>query len=437
MDACEATRRALQHPTYPTRDHGVRIRCTHRPKPALTLPTRRWQCRPHMTSPAQPVANTSTGPVVPVLLVGPQGGVRRHVFDVLRHMFAVTEVDRVEDARALILQHMKTEKVPPAVSVVMCGSLAQGLAQLAVLRPHSLETDGPVLLMVDAPDPVKGLEGLPEDVIRGRWERADLLLRVQNLCRLASARMELAAARTAVAEQRLASEKLRRALETERVALNSMARYLSPVVLTHIQDGRAFLPPTRQDLAVLFSDIRGFTDASGFSTPEELVELLGEYLSEVNSIITQHGGNLDKFMGDGILAYFMPSPNESAPHPARAVAAALRVLHRLEELKVNWFERGFLPVGVGVGISTGQAIMGTIGVGERLDHTVIGPTVNLAARLQALARGGEIVVDQPTRAACGRGLRTRDSRQAMVKGFEAAVLVHVVTGMDGVGQTEP
>jgi class 3 adenylate cyclase/CheY-like chemotaxis protein len=364
-----------------------------------------------------------------VLVVGASANVRSLVQDVLSQAFPVNGMDTAEQVRELLEHAPSTEPAP--VVVLLAANLSRGLELLRVLRPHRADADTPVLLMTEENEPLpRNGEALPDAVIRGRWERQDLLLRVRSLAALCLARHQAAENTHELLEARLAADRLKRAFETERATLRQVSKYVSPAVMDQLQNGGLLAPPSRQQVTVLFSDIRGFTDASAFATPEDLMDLLNDYLPEVNRIITAQGGNLDKFMGDGILAYFRASA--TVPDTAvRAVKSALRLLERLEELKVTWFERGFLPVGVGVGVTTGGAIMGTIGTGDRLDHTIIGPTVNLAARLQGLARGGEVVIDDATLKDVKHLVRVRDGKRVNVKGFEDPVAVYTVTSLEG------
>ena len=359
-----------------------------------------------------------------VLVVGGPPLVRHHVMETLQAgTCVVTGVDEPQQAAALLADAIHGEGALP-VLVVPCTTLAEGVGRLAVVRKE--HTGAPALVLVENVEPLpKALDGLPEMVVRGRFEKADVAHRVLTLWALSNARAQAARATHEALEARLTMDRLKRALETERTTVKHVTRYVSGAVLEQLASGTLTMPPTRKQLSVLFSDIRGFTDASGFSSPEDLVDLLNDYLPEVNRVVTAHGGNLDKFMGDGILAYFVQTPLQP-DHSLRAVQAAFRLLERVEELKVSWFERGFLPVGVGVGVTSGGAVMGTIGTGERLDHTIIGPTVNLAARLQGLARGGEVAMDEPTYEAVRPLVGARLGQQVNVKGFEAPITVYTV-----------
>lgn len=140
-------------------------------------------------------------------------------------------------------------------------------------------------------------------------------------------------------------------------------------------------------ITVLFTDVRGYTTFSEKHTPEEVVSRLNEFLSEMTNVIIQYDGTLDKFLGDGILA-FWGAPIEQEDHPQLAVRCAIAMLKQMETLKARWLSEGKEPLECGMGINTGEAIVGNIGVeGKKIDYTAIGDTVNLAHRLQTQSRG--------------------------------------------------
>lgn len=147
----------------------------------------------------------------------------------------------------------------------------------------------------------------------------------------------------------------------------------------------------RRVVTVLFSDIRDFTPLAESLPPEEVVALLNEYFSVMADLVFAHGGTLDKFLGDGLLAVWgapMPLPDASR----RAVDAARAMRGAVEELNRAWAERGRPPLGVGYGLARGEAFAGRIGSEHRLDYTVIGDVVNVASRLCQAARAGEILL---------------------------------------------
>ncbi|NPV92964.1 MAG: adenylate/guanylate cyclase domain-containing protein [Firmicutes bacterium] len=165
------------------------------------------------------------------------------------------------------------------------------------------------------------------------------------------------------------------------------SRYVSPAVVEQLtgQPELVALGGRRQDATVLFSDIRGFTSYSEAREPEEVVRRLNEYLTAMTATIFRHGGMIDKYMGDGIMAVF-GVPMRQGDHAARAIRAAMEMKARLEELNQRWQELGEPLFKVGIGLSSGPVVAGNIGSIERMDYTVIGEDVNLASRLESLTK---------------------------------------------------
>lgn len=142
----------------------------------------------------------------------------------------------------------------------------------------------------------------------------------------------------------------------------------------------------RREITVLFSDVRGFTSFSERYSPEEVVTILNEYLGEMTDIVFKWEGTLDKFIGDAILA-FWGAPLQQENHAELAVRCALDMVKRLDELQQRWKQEGRPLLDCGVGINTGEVIVGNIGAeGKKMDYTIIGDHVNLGSRVEALTR---------------------------------------------------
>lgn len=188
-------------------------------------------------------------------------------------------------------------------------------------------------------------------------------------------------------------------------AVTLFGRFLNPNVVRQIvEQGEtvASLSGQTRDITVLFSDIRGFTTLSESRPPQEVVTLLNRYFERQVDVVFRHGGTLDKFIGDCIMA-FWGAPLDDPQHAPRAVAAALEMQNVLlefrQELAAEGSEVGDFDVGIGV--HSGQAVVGFIGAQRKLDYTAIGDTVNLASRVEGLTKGiARVLVTEDTMRAC-------------------------------------
>lgn len=176
--------------------------------------------------------------------------------------------------------------------------------------------------------------------------------------------------------------------------------YVSPKIVEVLINNpeKAKLGGVRKDVTVLFADIIGFTTLSERKSPEEVVDLLNEYFNEMTNIIFKWDGTLDKFVGDEIMA-FWGAPVDQPNHAELAVRCALNMAHSLSKMQEKWMREGKEVLDCGIGINTGEVIIGNIGAtGKKMDYTVIGDHVNLAARVEKLTReyNAKIIVTEFT-----------------------------------------
>jgi class 3 adenylate cyclase len=203
-----------------------------------------------------------------------------------------------------------------------------------------------------------------------------------------------------------------------------LRRYVSPKVADAIigEGSPLTLAPTRRNLSILVSDIRGFTEMSERMEPEELVDALNQYFGAMTDVVFSHGGTLDKYLGDGILAFF-GEPIPFADHAERAVATAFEMQAELVRLRDMWMTRYGEELGIGIGISTGYVTVGNIGSADRIDYTVIGNHVNLASRLSTGAHSGQVLVTERTLAAVRDLVDATEVPSLTLKGVQRPVHV--------------
>jgi adenylate cyclase len=212
-----------------------------------------------------------------------------------------------------------------------------------------------------------------------------------------------------------------------------LSQFFSPTVLREIVRHRAdaALGSSRRPLTVLFSDIRGFTSISERVEPEVVVEMLREYLTEMTEVVFRHGGTVDKYIGDCIMALYNV-PFEDPDHAANAIRTALELQERTLAVAARWEAKLGVQIRNGVGINTGDAVVGTMGSRQRLEYTAIGDTVNLASRLEALTKeyGAGVVISESTQDAVRGRFLTRQLGVVAVRGKTVPVKIYSVLPHD-------
>jgi class 3 adenylate cyclase/DNA-binding response OmpR family regulator len=217
--------------------------------------------------------------------------------------------------------------------------------------------------------------------------------------------------------------------EREKQSIRSVfEHYVTPAVVNQLLSdlGSVTLGGARQPLAVLFADVRGFTSLAEQMQPEILFDALNYHLSLGAQAILDYEGTLDKFMGDAIMAFFN-APLSQPDYALRAVAAAVEVQRRLNARTETMPLR--LHFQLGIGIACGEAIVGNIGTTQLMNYTAIGKAVNLARRLQEVAKGGQILIDENTYQATERHILAQTLGTIEMKGFSVPVEVYEVLGL--------
>jgi len=202
---------------------------------------------------------------------------------------------------------------------------------------------------------------------------------------------------------------------------NRLAKYLSPQIYNSIfsETEDASKTHARKNLTIFFSDIVQFTDLSDTMEPERLATVINSYLSEMTNIAIECGGTIDKFIGDAILVFFGdPETQGDAEDALLCVEMAVRMQERVEQLQSFWKKNGVANgLRVRMGIATGYCTVGNFGSDQRLDYTVLGSPVNLAARLQGLADPKKIVLDQNTLSLVEAHVKVEAKGEFIPRGF--------------------
>lgn len=204
-------------------------------------------------------------------------------------------------------------------------------------------------------------------------------------------------------------------------------RYVSKAVVAEILSNREDLKVggVRKDVSLMFVDIRGFTPLSEKMEPEEVINILNEYLDLCTKAVFKFEGTLDKFIGDGVMSIF-GAPIAQADHAERAVRAALEMRKNADKLAADLEKKYGKSVYFGIGINSGPAVIGNIGSQDRLDYTAIGDTVNLAARLESNAKPGQILLSSETYERVKEIFECTQLEPIKVKGKEKPVEIYQV-----------
>jgi adenylate cyclase len=202
-------------------------------------------------------------------------------------------------------------------------------------------------------------------------------------------------AAVAIENSRL-SERVRR----QTLVRSNFERFFAPALAARIAatPGTVRLGGEKRTVALLFSDIRDFTALAEAMRPDELARVLSEYYTAMVEIVFRHGGALDKFIGDALLAQW-GAPLGAPDDADRAMRAALDMQREMQTLNARWRQEGRQPLHIGIALNVGETFAGYIGSERRLEYTLIGDAVNTASRLCALAEGGEVLLTESVRAA--------------------------------------
>jgi len=302
-----------------------------------------------------------------ILVVDDNADMRNYVERILRKNYRIVVAkdgaDAFEQAQRLHPELIVTDIMMPKMS---------GHDLLRAVRQDRSLRSVPVIFLTARAGTDARIESLhagADDYLSKPFDEHELLARVGNLIRTRAQERELV---------QLQKEKI--------------SRFLPPKLAEMIMSGEHddFLKGHRQEITVLFIDLRGFTAFVEVTAPEEVMNILRDYQTVMGRLVSEYGGTLERFVGDAVMIYFndpLPCPD----HAQQAVKLALAMRQAVESLRQEWKARG-IHLGAGIGIATGYATIGAIGFEGRKDYAAIGPVTNLAARLCSEAQHGQILI---------------------------------------------
>lgn len=355
------------------------------------------------SEPEESVSQPGNGDDKPtVLVVEDNPDMRRFLKDILSTRFATQTAKDGEEGMARAM-----ELLPALVLSDVMMPKKDGYQLCRELKSDKRTRNIPLILLTARAEMSMKLEGLEkgaDDYLVKPFNAQELICRVSNLIKLRTSEQEVMKA--------------------------TLARFLPPKIASEMLCGSEDLltRTRRKKLTVFFSDIRGFTALSDQMEPEETVELLNHYLREMTAIIHEYEGTLDKFMGDGIMVFF-GDPLDQDDHAIRAVKMAVAMQKQMDELNKIWFEAGRKPLSIGIGINSGYCTVGGIGSERHMDYTVIGNQVNLAARLQGLAAGGDIIISHSTYSEVKHLVDVKDLDEVDIKGLHQKIKIYRVKSL--------
>jgi adenylate cyclase len=308
---------------------------------------------------------------------------------------------------------------------VLLDIMMPGISGLDVLR-RVRETHSPVELPILMATAREGNDAIVEamkfganDYVKKPIDMAVLLVRLDA---------HLSLKRSTAEVKRLADQLGVR----NRFIQSVFGRYMSDQVVEKLLDAPDALSMGGElrTVTILMSDLRGFSSLSERLGPSDVIALLNEYLAAMTEIIYAHGGTIDEFIGDAILVLF-GAPLQREGDALRAVTCAVEMQRAIETVNAKNGARALPPVEMGIGIHTGEVVVGNIGSERRAKYGVVGRSVNLASRIEAFTVGGQILVSDATLQAAGPSVGLRRSIEVFPKGSKQAMVVHEVAGVGG------
>ena len=295
----------------------------------------------------------------------------------------------------------------------------QRIVRLTVALSLLASIVGAVLLATGITKPIKTLVAFAKDLSARKFSS-----RVS-----VTSRDELAVLGGAMSQAAADLESSEAALKKEVEIRTDLGRYMPKEVVERVvrREQNMALGGEKRQISVLFADVVGFTPLSEKLSPEDSVAILNHLFTVLTEIVFRHQGTVDKFIGDCLMAFF-GAPTAHEDHAAKAVAAAEDMIRWLDISNASWKKRYGITIQLAIGVNTGDAVVGNVGSETRMEYTAIGDVVNVAARLESVARPQQILISKETMQAAGdqfeflpMGEKSLVGREKMVETFEVVI----------------
>jgi class 3 adenylate cyclase/CheY-like chemotaxis protein len=363
----------------------------------------------------------------PLVLVVDDNDVNRDIFKTRLTTAGYQVIEAADGEEALVVAR---DRLPDLILLDVMMPKMDGFEVSRRLRADPKIAHIPVIMVTAkaAPDDVvAGLGAGANEYLTKPVDQKALVARVAGMLRLKALQDE-------VREKAAALADLNRTLEqrvAEQVAalerMLRLKRFLPPQIVDAVlasPEGDGVLRTHRADITVIFTDLRNFTSFAETSEPEDVMRLLGDYYALVGERVHRRSGTIEHFAGDGVMA-FLNDPVPCPDHRVEAVRLALEVRDECSRLLARWNKRGS-SLGIGIGISSGYATVGTVGFAERSDYAVIGSVANLASRLCSHAAHGQILVSSRVAEEVSAHWPTNQIGEFPLKGFLKPAPIHEV-----------
>jgi len=313
------------------------------------------------------------------------------------------------------------------LDVVMPGK--DGIEVCKELRQQFSSNELPIIMLTgqdQVSDIVKGLESGANDYLTKPVSNNELMARLKTHFHIASLSKRLKKANERVEKQKQKLEIRNRFIK------KTFGRYLSDEIVESILDSPQGLKlgGEKKIVTILMSDLRGFTSIGEKLEAEEVLWVLNNYLRKMTDIIYKYQGTIDEIIGDAVLVIF-GAPFSKHDDACRAIACALEMQLAMNEVNSSNQQMGYPKLAMGIGLNTGEVIVGNIGSARRAKYGVIGSNVNLASRIESYTLGGQILISDKTLNACHQKLRIDKEIQVMPKGLKEPITLYDIGGIGG------